>query len=382
MKHVILIVITVLLIGFSSIAVLAQVTPRVCVETSYQTGTVTLAQAAAPGDKIITVNGYVPPFVALVINPGGATEERLNYVNIRIDGSGPYTLSFNETFHGALSLSGFNCTNCYYDLQYAHSAGETVKFEGYYGTASFGYRNAGNSAVTIPRSVTSHNFFTPGPTSYGGQPNQFQPGIHDNVLVLPFGGQAADTLTWVLGGTLGSNNSANAAIARNGQGQGCATITYQGRLTDAGGAANGQYDLRFTAYDALTDGTVQSSSIPIENVQVTNGIFTVQLNFGSAFTGNDKAKFLEIAVRPGASSGTDPFTTLTPRQPITSVPFAINAQKAFSVSGGFVQLPLTTVAPSSEDCNETKEYGQTRVDAAGNKLYICMTTGWKAFAPQ
>lgn len=30
------------------------------------------------------------------------------------------------------------------------------------------------------------------------------------------------------------------------------TITYQGRLTDGGTAANGTYDLQFKLYDALT----------------------------------------------------------------------------------------------------------------------------------
>jgi hypothetical protein len=33
-------------------------------------------------------------------------------------------------------------------------------------------------------------------------------------------------------------------------------FTYQGRLTDAGNPANGNYDLRFQLYDAPTGGNV------------------------------------------------------------------------------------------------------------------------------
>ena len=37
-------------------------------------------------------------------------------------------------------------------------------------------------------------------------------------------------------------------------GQPCTAFTYQGRLFDGGSPANGLYDLRFTNYDAATDG--------------------------------------------------------------------------------------------------------------------------------
>lgn len=75
------------------------------------------------------------------------------------------------------------------------------------------------------------------------------------------------------------------------------------------------------------------------------------------------------------SNSAGAFTILTPRQPLTSVPFAINAK---NVSGGYVQLPLTMNAPSSADCNESSEYGQSKVDAVNNRLYICTATGWKS----
>ena len=61
------------------------------------------------------------------------------------------------------------------------------------------------------------------------------------------------------------------------------------------------------------------------NVQVSAGAFTVQpLDFGAnAFPGADR--FLEISVR---RSVLDPFTTLSPRQQITSTPYAMRTSSA------------------------------------------------------
>src|SRR5207237_4948101 len=89
------------------------------------------------------------------------------------------------------------------------------------------------------------------------------------------------------------------------------TFTYQGRLTDGGTAANGTYDLQFKLYDALTAGNLQGSpnTVTKTSVLVTNGIFTVQLDFGAgAFPGADR--FLEISVQHNGGG----FTTLTPRR--------------------------------------------------------------------
>jgi hypothetical protein len=52
---------------------------------------------------------------------------------------------------------------------------------------------------------------------------------------------------------------------------------------------------------------------------VSEGGFTVQLDFGGAFNGDKR--FLEIAVRSPAGGGT--FTTMTPRQELTAAPYAL-----------------------------------------------------------
>ena len=104
-------------------------------------------------------------------------------------------------------------------------------------------------------------------------------------------------------------------------------FTYQGRLTDGGGPATGNYDLRFALYDALIGpapvGT--PTTITLAPVSVVNGLFTVTLDFGgAAFAGN--ARWLEIAVRPSGSLLA--YTVLSPRQPLTPAPYALYAPSA------------------------------------------------------
>ena len=99
-------------------------------------------------------------------------------------------------------------------------------------------------------------------------------------------------------------------------------FTYQGRLTDAGAPANGAYDLTFTLYDAVAAGTTVGTSNVVHDLGITNGLFTVTLDYGAApFDGSER--WLEIAVRPGASAGD--YTNVAPRQPITATPYALRA---------------------------------------------------------
>ncbi len=200
----------------------------------------------------------------------------------------------------------------------AHAPGETVLLISE-GEAVYGYNNLSSTTVNIPRGVSSHNFFAPGSLIYTGQTTSFQPGAHGDVLRLR-ASAGAPAATWFLNGS--------EAVPSISAGQGCGTITYQGRLSDAGSAANGQFDLQFQAFETDTGGIAQSELITLQDVQVTGGIFTVPLFFGSTFINNFKPRFLQIGVRPGIAPDTDPFTLLTPRQPLTTVPFSINAVSA------------------------------------------------------
>ena len=57
-------------------------------------------------------------------------------------------------------------------------------------------------------------------------------------------------------------------------------FTYQGRLNDGGVPAGGSYDLRFALYDALAGGSPVSAVLTNATVPVSNGLFTVTLDFG------------------------------------------------------------------------------------------------------
>jgi hypothetical protein len=97
-------------------------------------------------------------------------------------------------------------------------------------------------------------------------------------------------------------------------------FTYQGRLMAGTGPANGSYDLRFALFDAVSAGTQVSLLVTNSPVSVSNGLFTVTLDFGANFPGADR--WLEIAVR---TNGSGTFSLLAPRQQLTPAPYAIFA---------------------------------------------------------
>src|SRR6185295_3780899 len=64
------------------------------------------------------------------------------------------------------------------------------------------------------------------------------------------------------------------------------TFTYQGRLTDGGTPATGNYDLQFALFDSASSGGQIGSTQTVPSVPVSSGIFTVSLDFGAgAFSG-------------------------------------------------------------------------------------------------
>jgi uncharacterized small protein (DUF1192 family) len=102
------------------------------------------------------------------------------------------------------------------------------------------------------------------------------------------------------------------------------SFNYQGRLNETGAAANGTYQFEFRLFDAAAGGSQIGSTLANVPVNVTNGGFSVSLDFGvMAFSGGDR--FLEVAVRKTAN---DSYTTLTPRQKINSAPYSNKANSA------------------------------------------------------
>ena len=102
-------------------------------------------------------------------------------------------------------------------------------------------------------------------------------------------------------------------------------FTYQGRIASGGVPAGGTYEMSFRLHDAATGGQPVGTQVTLPAVQATQGLFTVQLDFGSSvFDG--APRWLEISARSATSSG--PFEVLSPRQPITAVPYAIRSLTA------------------------------------------------------
>jgi hypothetical protein len=99
------------------------------------------------------------------------------------------------------------------------------------------------------------------------------------------------------------------------------TLTYEGRLADEDGQPlAGIYDFEFKVYDTLTGGNQVGGTVTQDNVTVSDGLFTVQLDFGDrVFTGN--VRYLEIGVRPGQRI--DAYTTLEMRQRLPVAAYAL-----------------------------------------------------------
>jgi DNA-binding response OmpR family regulator len=101
-------------------------------------------------------------------------------------------------------------------------------------------------------------------------------------------------------------------------------FTYQGRLTDASGPVTGTCDLTFDLYDEAGSGSPPTGGTLLgtdskPGVEVSEGLFTVQLDFGGGvFDGS--ARWLQITVNCGSGA-----TTLTPRQELTPAPYALTA---------------------------------------------------------
>jgi hypothetical protein len=78
-------------------------------------------------------------------------------------------------------------------------------------------------------------------------------------------------------------------------------FTYNGRLAIGSNAANGSFDLQFRLRDAVIAGSLVGTANTLAPVAVSNGLFTVILDFGgTAFTGD--ARWLEIGVRTNGSA--------------------------------------------------------------------------------
>ena len=99
--------------------------------------------------------------------------------------------------------------------------------------------------------------------------------------------------------------------------------------TSGGNPANGNYDLRFSVWTAVTAGSSVTGYVTNAPVAISNGLFTTTIDFGSGvFTGNPL--WLQIGVRTNGSSGG--YTGVSPRQQLTPAPYAVYSANAGSAA--------------------------------------------------
>jgi hypothetical protein len=113
-------------------------------------------------------------------------------------------------------------------------------------------------------------------------------------------------------------------------------FTYQGELQQLGGPADGVFDFEFNLYDVSVDGVALTAPSFLEGVNVQDGVFTVELDFGAAaFDGTQL--WLDIAVRESGTGAT--YMELSPRQKISPVPYALYAANVGSGGGQSDRIP-------------------------------------------
>lgn len=125
-------------------------------------------------------------------------------------------------------------------------------------------------------------------------------------------------------------------------------FTYQGQLNDGDSPANGAYDFQFKLFDAASGGTQIGGTQSKDDLAVSGGLFTTDLDFGAgAFDG--QARWLEVAVRPGVSTGA--YTTLAPRRALLASPYATYSSntRGLNMSSTGNRLRMTSSNPGATD---------------------------------
>ncbi len=171
------------------------------------------------------------------------------------------------------------------------------------------------------------------------------------------------------------------------QAQGTA-FSYQGRLSDNGSPANGNYDLTFALFSVSSGVGQLGNTITNSPTGVTNGLFSVTLDFGAGvLTG--PARWLEIGARTNSGGS---FATLSPRQPLTPVPYAIYATNAgtASTASGVASGSVTAAGVASgqvvkslnglTDAVTLSPGPNVTLATNGNKLTVSSTGGGAVFS--
>jgi hypothetical protein len=118
------------------------------------------------------------------------------------------------------------------------------------------------------------------------------------------------------------------------------TFTYQGELRASGVPAQGPHDFQVELYDADTGGS-PITTVDIDDAIVTEGLFSLPLDFTSVPFEAGQRYWLALRVRDGA--GTGGYVFLSPRQEITATPYALHALSVKPGSVGAEQIDTAAV---------------------------------------
>ena len=139
-------------------------------------------------------------------------------------------------------------------------------------------------------------------------------------------------------------------------------FTYQGKLADTG-TPSATYDFQFKLCSTLAASCDSSPTNEKTGVAVSGGIFTVNLDFGeTSFSGADS--YLEIAVKRPTETN---YTTLAPRQKITSAPYSIKSKFADTATTATQLNGLDSSRFVQYDANGDVGIGTT---SSGSKLTV------------
>ncbi len=150
--------------------------------------------------------------------------------------------------------------------------------------------------------------------------------------------------------------TAGAALAQTTE------FIYQGQLQSSAAPATGNFDFEFLLYDSLSGGTQVGATLTRSSVAVANGIFSVKLDFGANFPGANR--FLEIHV---IQTGGGAFTPLTPRQAVSSAPYAVKSLNADNATNA---TTATTALNATNAVNATNAATAVTATTATNATQL------------
>lgn len=157
------------------------------------------------------------------------------------------------------------------------------------------------------------------------------------------------------------------------------SFTYQGRLSDAMAVepTNGLYDFRFALFDS---GNIQiGGTLTRTNVQVTGGVFTVTLDFGTNPFAAGADRFIEISVKRAVDPS---YLVLAPRQQLTSAPYALQSFNAANLGGvaasQYVQTDDVRLSDARTPTAGSNNYIQNGIAVQGGAFFSIAGTGTAA----